>query len=206
MQLIPKISQTGIFDLDLPFKNKLLPDVVYVCVAVRRIDELINSGVDPFKSFYLPHNLDITKYEQDVANGMLIVTIKAIGTQELLHVPSTYILGLPKAGGVAYTALSACVELGPLPNDYNLQVLKDRLKDLVKDVVGIANAEVFIAATSTTKIVSDKTHEGLVAARQVNIAATPTDRALLLAEIEKNRALTQKVAELEKFIIDNAKP
>jgi hypothetical protein len=200
MNLQPTIGLSGVFKLADPFAAKMLKNVVYQCVAVRRIDELILSGTDPFKTYYAPNNISITKYEADVATDVMIVSLKAIGTQEVVHVPNTYITSCPQAGGVAYTAIGAAVSLGALPNNTNLDYLSDLFKKLVRETLGVV-ATVNYMSMSPTEVVTDTTHESLVIARNELISNTPTDRSQLLKTLAELQAAKQKVIELEQYII-----
>lgn len=199
--IVPTISMSGVFTLELPFQSKLLKDTVYQCVAIRRIDELMSAGIDPFTVFYGPESLTITRYEDDVAKGVMIVSLKAIGTQEIVHVPTSYILSCPKAGGVAYTVMGLSFSIGAVPNTTDLNPMKDKLVTMVKETLGI-DTTVNVLALSPTTIVDTTVHNGLVATRNESIVNTPTDHSLYLATLSELNNAKQKILELETYIMN----
>lgn len=195
---IPPPGLRGIYTLLDPFKAKLLDKVAYTCVSTRGINELINSGIDVFSVYYQPNNIPQEKYNDDIINGMMIVTFQA-GAGVWLDVPSTYIDGLPDLNGIPYSPLVVALRLGAVADSSDLSYLQSRLEGVVKEELGIVVTSELVLVGQQT-LVSDADHKLVEASRDVNKADADTDYSKYLAEKTRADALALKVTQLEDYI------
>lgn len=200
--IIPPIGYPGIFKLRDPFNTLIVPDVIYTCQAVRRIEDLIASGMDPYNEFYYKHKLTPDMYKNDLLLGVCIITLQSVGGGSVVYVPSTYIESYPQAGGVSYTVLGLAVDLGALPDTTNLSLLTDKVKSVVQNTIGVI-PEIKPVAISASTLVPHLEHDTLERSRLLNIENSQTDYAKVLRLESQNQSLVQKVQELEKYIKDN---
>lgn len=198
MALIPPVGIAGLFQLASPFNNVLQTNVSYRCDAIRRINDLIALGVDPFEEYYQPFGLTQAQYDQDLINRVSIITLVS-DANHFVRVPSTYLLAYPDINGVPYHVLLLGVELGAIPNYKDLTGLKQAITNLVRDTIGIVPT-IREAVVSAEQKVSQQDHEVLEAARSNLIINTQTDRAKLYAAQAELATLRGQHSQLESYV------
>lgn len=203
--ILPTLNTYGLFELDVPFNNKLTPDVSYTCVALRQLDDIVREGGDPQASYYTPNGISDAKYAFDAAAKVCIVSLQDPSGM-IVHVPSSYILKFPDSSGVPYTAMLLSLELGPIPDKLDLSWLSQRAKDLVRETIGITTVTAHAVAISNTILVNRDTHAGYEAARLLNISENKTDLAKYLEASTALQAAQQRITELETYIKTNLAP
>lgn len=196
--LIPPLGAKGIYELSNPFNVKLIPNTVYECVAIRKIVDLVELNVDPFDTFYNPENIPITKYNQDVVAGVTIVSLLS-SSGDVVYVPSTYITKYPNSNGIRYTGLLLAINLGPIPDFLNLNPVRQKIAEVVRDYIGVTSSTQLVAV-SESKLIDNQTSTAIEASRAVNINNSNTDYSRYLQEKQMREALQQRVAELEQHI------
>lgn len=199
LSLVPPNGLAGVYDLRSPFAEKILPNVKYTCDSARGIAELINNGTDPFTAYYEPEGISPEQYEHDVSAGMVIVSL--MGEQGIwVDVPSTYISKMPDLNGTSYTPLIAAIRLGATEDSQDLTIVKQRLKDVVVEELGVvSDVELVVYGLST--LLTQQEHEGLLASRLAARTENETDRARWLAEKQRADSLQQRVTALEQALI-----
>lgn len=203
---VPQIGAKGVFTLLAPFDSLLMANVIYEVIAIRSLSDIVASGTNPYESYYEPFSISQEDYNTDIANKVCVVTLQADGGV-VSYVPHNYISGYPRIGGVPYNAIMLGVDLQMVPDSMDLSFLIDSIKQLTKDVVGMAPLpDVHITTYSVPRMVSQAEHETLEAAREVERAALSTDRSRYLATQAQLNAALAKIAELEAFIVANYTP
>lgn len=197
--IIPDISASGLWVLKEPFNTLLLTETPYTCVAVRKTSDLLKIGEDP-KKFYTDKGLADTVYAEDLKVDVCIISLQCNSTGDIVYVPSTYILSYPKGSGVPYSMMGLAISLGAMPESTDLTYLKQRMKDIVTETVGVEGT-VHQLSISTMQLMDQDSHKRLEVARVAKITINKTDRELYLEEQAKNEALTTRVAELEAYIL-----
>jgi hypothetical protein len=201
--LVPQIGAAGIYTLLAPFDTKLTPNTNYTCKAVRTIDDLLASGVDPYATYYNPTGtpIDRTTYNADVAAGVQIVSLfSASGTP--VYVPSTYIQSFPAAGGVPYAVMCMAVQIPAIPESLDLGPCKTQIIAIVKDTLGMDATITEVQLTEIT-LVDQATSQRYEAARQANITNSTTDNAKLIAAQTALAAAQQQITLLQDYIKNN---
>lgn len=195
----PSVGVRGIYTLLAPFDTKLIPNVPYNCIAVRRLADIVAAGGDPKADYYTPNGLTDQNYADDVAANACIITLQA-DEAIVEYVPSSYIASFPELGGVPYTQLLLAMNIGAIPDSMDLSYVKGRLADVVLENLGVTT-EVKTVAASFPTVLSDVEHAALVAARQLIVGTVTTDHAKFLEANTQLAAAQAKIAELEAFII-----
>lgn len=203
--MIPRIHTAGIYTLDEPFAAQVLLNVEYTCKAIRTFSELIEMGVEPYEEYYEPYKIERQSYEEDVENGVVIVTLRSTqGTFIIL--PDSYIKAIPNANGFNYHAALLSVDLGVIPSDLDLASLKDTIRQVTEDYLGIQDVDVQEVAVSDTTIISSEDHDRLEAARKANIKVFESDRSKAIRLADVNEALQIRIKELEDYIKSTLPP
>ena len=201
MNLVPSIGLAGIYTLLAPFSSKVLPGVQYTCAAARLMSDLIAEGIDPKARYYTANQLADSKYDEDLANGVCIVSLVS-STGSWVYVPSSYIASFPNMSGVTYAAVSLLVKLGAIPDTLSLDYLKTKLANVTSDTIGILPT-IQSVVTSASAIVSSDDHKLIEAARQAKITGSTTDSAMVARLQAQVETMTQQIRALEKYITDN---
>jgi hypothetical protein len=199
MNLLPAIGTTGIYTLLPPFETKLLTNVSYRCAAVRRLEDIVAAGANPFTEHYEPAQISRAKYEEDMAAGVCIVSLIA-GSGAWVYVPSSYIASMPDQNGIPYSVMLLGVKLSALPDSQDLALLKSKIVDTVTEYLGI-DSEIREVVVSPPMLISRTEHNALEASRQEAISNVETDYAKLLAKTAQLNAALLKITELENYII-----
>lgn len=204
--LVPQIGAAGIYTLLAPFDKVLTPNVNYTCKAIRTIDDLLSSGVDPYATYYNPTGtpIDRSSYVTDVAAGVQIITLLS-DSGTTVRVPSTYIQSFPAAGGVPYAVVCMAVQIPAIPESLDLGPCKTQILEIVKDTLGMDATITEVQLTEVT-LIDQATSQRYEAARKANITNTTTDNAKLIAALNQVQSLQQQVTMLEAYIQANMPP
>ena len=205
-EILPRIYSSGIFKLKGKLGGYLSESLWYTCIAIRKIEEIEALGIDCFNEFYKPIGLDEADFQKDAEFNACVITVKS-SNGDLKHFPSTYLLSFPNGSGILYNVMGIAFDLGPLPLEYDLSVLDDKLKSVIRDTLGI-NSRSRLLTLSNTEIITQATHERLLKEREAHIK-TPENLSHANKQLaNENKELKKKINELEKWIIeyyDNAK-
>lgn len=197
---LPMINATGIWELRAPFDTMLSKVARYTCISVTKLEKLESLGEEPYENHYAPYSLDKTAYQEDLTAQVCIITVRSESGQ-LYAFPSSYLVSFPSGNGVEYAVIGLTAILGPLPVDTNLAEIKARMKELVRDTVGVEN-DVYSMIVSTPEVLAFDTHEAMTASRRLNIKESTTDGARVKSlERELNEARA-RIKALEKGLID----
>lgn len=202
--LIPTLGLRGIYILADPFAAKLLPQVAYTCMATRTLGELLNAGIDPYNAYYIPNNLTKERYEADLTDGMVMLSLQA-GAGVWVDVPSTFVQRLPDLNGIPYSPLIAALRLGAVPDDTDLTYTRQRLANVVLEDLGIlATCELVVVGQQT--LIAQEDHALAEASRADNKANADTDYAKYLEQKTRADSLAIRVSELEAILIGRTPP
>lgn len=199
MALIPPIGTVGVYSLRSPFAALLHSGVAYRCEAVRKISDLLEEGVEPYEEYYKPYNVSESSYEQDLVNQVCIVSLQST-SGHWVYVPSTYITAYPSISGVPYRVMVLGVELGPVPDYFNLDVVKDAVSNAVRDSFGV-KPEIKHIAVSGVQNFSQHDHDIIEAAREQAILKSDTWKARFLQTQAALESLQQQYNALAASII-----
>lgn len=205
--LIPTVGSSGIWTLLAPWNVLLTQSVSYNCLAVRKLEDIIAAGGDPYQQVYAPREGSTPgslqeQYNSDLQNGTCIVTLQS-SSGAVIYVPTTFIQSFPSSGGVPYTNLLLAVDLGAMPNYVDLTFLKQQFANLVKTTVGLTKVEITTVVVSPLTNLSSSDHTTAEAARQANITNTVTPEAKVIALTAQLQAVQQAYAQLEAFLNAN---
>lgn len=195
---VPQINTKGIFKLTNPFNDKLTAKVPYSCISVRSIQDMLLSKIDVVKSIYIDNGLTKQDYENDLKNGVLIVTLRS-DTGKTVVVPASYIAGYPQLGGVPYVPFILGVNLGNLPKNIDISLLKDKINSVVMEYLGVAS-QCQLVVSGEEQILTDNEHAQIESQRQQNIVAKKTDYAKLLEMTAERDRLLQECTMYKDYI------
>lgn len=201
---IPTPGTKGLYKLLEPFQSSLMVGIPYECIAVRRLADVIASGVEPYTTYYEPVEISKEDYAKDVTANVCLISLQA-SVGHVVIVPSSYIAGHPDIGGVPYTQLILAATLGPIPDYMDLSHLQEKVKSVVTEYIGI-EPTINLVACSLQAIVSNDEHDRIEEARKNNISNTSTDYAKYLDAQAKLEAATTRIRELERYILTYPKP
>jgi hypothetical protein len=197
--ILPYINAAGTWVLKAPYDTLLSKQERYTCISVTKLEKLVSMGDEPYDDYYEPKSISQDTYQNDLISQVCIITVRDEAGQ-LYSFPSSYLVSFPSGNGVEYGVLGLAVTIGPLPIDTNLTELKQRVKDLVKDTVGV-EGDVVSLLLSNPEIVSFASHESMKASRKLNIRESNTTPAQVKALESELRAARNKIQTLEAALI-----
>lgn len=197
--ILPYINAAGTWVLKAPYDTLLSKQERYTCISVTKLEKLVSMGDEPYDDYYEPKSIPQDTYQNDLISQVCIITVRDEAGQ-LYSFPSSYLVSFPSGNGVEYGVLGLAVTIGPLPIDTNLTELKQRVKDLVKDTVGV-EGDVVSLLLSNPEIVSFASHESMKASRKLNIRESNTTPAQVKALESELRAARDKIQTLEAALI-----
>lgn len=201
--ILPEVHSSGLWKLKTPFNNLLAPDVWYTCIAVRKIEDFVSRGIDPYEEFYRKQS-SISKedYQDHVLAGMCIITVRnAAG--DIKSFPSTYLESFPAGGGVPYHSLALVIELGALPVEKDLTTLMTRVQTVVKEEIGVQETAKLVNL-APKQLIDRETHKRYEAARTGIVKQPNTLQSRVLSAEAENAKLRKQITELEKYVISKA--
>ena len=93
-------------------------------------------------------------------------------------------------------------QLGPIKEGSDLTLVKNKVKEVILQYVGV-DVEVKIIAASLPKLISNTSSDALESAREANKNLANTDESNLVRLQTENIILLQKIALLETYIKEN---
>lgn len=198
--ILPEIQATGAWKLKSPYQNLLTEGIWYTCIAVRKLEDYINRGIDVFEEYYnTPYMVPKERYEQDLAGGACIIIVRN-ASGDVKAFPNTYLESFPAGGGVAYQSLAAVVELGAVSVDMDLTTLQNSINALVKDTLGVVK-ETKLVNLAPKQLLDRESAKRIEAARQgvKKVESSPLAKVKTLEE--ELKAVRAKLAIAEAYII-----
>lgn len=191
------IGAKGLFTLEAPY-NALMPtQIVYSVEGIRKISDIVASGLDPFVEYYTPNGITQAAYDLDVAADVSIVSLMSTGG-DWLYIPSTAIVSYPDINGVSYTAMMLGISLGALPDNASLAPLKTAISNMVKDYLGVTPTIKEIAVSGSS-LISYADHATIETARAGVKIINASDAAKLIDMTAKYNVLLTRVTQLEAY-------
>ena len=195
----PPLYATGIWRVSDPFVVET--DTIYVCKAVRSLEDIEAHGTDAYATFYEPFGISREDYENDVLSVASIVTLMS-STAATLFIPDTYIDSYPDTTTMPYSHVVLSVSLGAVPDTLSMADVKQKIEDTVLSSLGV-NAVVREHASGVLSEGMDMvTHQSLENQRMVRMENNQSSYAQLYAKDNENEALRQRIEALESILID----
>ena len=158
--IIPYVNSKGKFKFSEPFDKNLHEDEILTVVAIRDIHEQVESGEDPFANIYELNGLTKEDMENDIDNNIPIVVFRTIAGK-YYYVPANRINSIPVVSGHVYQDKALVINLGAIPEDMNLDMIKEDIKELIEGTIGI-RTQVIDKPISTKILKSEVEHKDFI--------------------------------------------
>lgn len=202
--LLPELHVSGKWKLKTPYNHLLSENIWYTCVAIRKYEELIAKGINPYQEYYQKdYSIPESKYQEDLKAGGCIITVKA-GNGSLYHFPSPYLESFPKAGGVPYQALALAIDLGALPEKEDLTLFLRAIEEVVTQHIGV-DTQAKLVNLAPKELIERESHLRLEQARQAKKQAFAPQLKKIQDLQTENQTLRRKLADAERWIIAKSK-
>lgn len=196
----PPINSRGKYIVKSPFDRVILPNVIYECKSIRTIQDMtINDNI--YERIYKPLDISKEQYNDDVNNGVLIISLLSEHNNRLL-IPNKYIESFPSSDGVLYQSKALGIPLGPQLSNIDLTDVKLAVKDTIKNLLGV-NSTVKEIATSKKTYIDYNQHLLISSLRNTNRADNQSYYNLYLDASAKITDLLEHITKLECFIRNN---
>ena len=196
--MTPPIGTKGRFNLKPPHNNFISNVQAYEVVSVDFITELEVNKIDVLTSIYTPLGLTVDNINSDRINKVPIVCFLSVSNQRY-YIPSNLILSIPIITGTKYQGKVLGINLGQLLENFDLSSLKEDIKLLITEKIGIIPKLDTVNSTAVTVIsnVESKTIENK---RKLNLTNTKSYKQLYTEEKLKYNELLLKTEKLECYI------
>ena len=134
--LYPEVGIAGMLEVDPPYDTVVISQVMYECIAVETLRSLLANGETPFEDYYQPYGVSGQRFEADLDNNTVIVTLQAV-EGDIVTIPNSFIRSLPDANGIRYAMTMLGVSLSAMPADLNLDAIKESIREIVLDQMGL---------------------------------------------------------------------
>ncbi len=198
MGMIPPLGASGLYQLKAPFQAKLRSNVTYRCAAIRRFNDVLEEGDDPYAKYYQPEGIAPAVYQTDSQNSEAIVSLVS-EAQHWVHVPTSFIESFPNQGGIPYQALVLGVPLGPVPTYMDLSGVQIAIQNIVRDMMGITVQANYVSVSEVQNL-KQEDHDRIEASRANALSNAVTDRAKYVQILAAFQELQLRNKALEEYI------
>lgn len=157
MDNMPYIKLSGIFEFRSPVDKVVDNKKVYTIVALRSIQDLLDSGEEPYETIYSKIGLTEDRFNSDRNKDISVVTLVDEGNN-YIYIPTSDIIKVPDSEGELYSNRLLVVDLGKLPNNLSLSQLKSAIADKILYGLNLT-VEVKDVVNSATEVVNDLEHD-----------------------------------------------
>lgn len=169
--LTPALGTKGFWTFKEPFNSFVINnyniDLVnskQTVISVMSMKDLIaNNFIDPFTAIYLPSGLNEVDYKEDLLDDVPILSFSGMAgnTEVLFRIPLNYVASIPNDSDVTYRNKAIVLDLGNLPDNVDLSIHNNDLKDFALSKYGVLPSvkEVQVGTPSYISKLASKTSE-----------------------------------------------
>lgn len=200
----PPINATGLFVLRTPFTAP--STAIYRCEAIRGFNEIEERGINVYNSYYAPMGLSMAIYESDQVEDINIVTIIKVdgtGGEEVIDVPSSYIISYPAQLDVPYGRVLFVLDIGPVPETVDFSNVLNECVMVATEISG-KTATGYIAVVPVAGRVTKAQNKDLEAGRLVAIGSKIDSYAQMVGaktELAKNATQLGGIKDVLKNMV-----
>jgi len=194
--IIPPINSKGKFKLAPPFDNILSDMAEYSVTGIRNLNEIMAD--DPLKNIYEPAGLTEDDLKEDIANNIPIVVLLSSGN-EYTYIPADRILSMPTISGLKHQERMLAINVGLLPVNYDLNMLKQNIDEMIYDTIGVETKTEEVL-TSAVVLLDDTKTEQLKRLRNNKIKIKKSFRTRYYETLALLRKRNSLIENLEKYI------
>lgn len=205
-QIVPMLGAFGLWKLKTPWVTN--NNLMYRCIALRRVEDLTKQGINIFKTYYEPMGLTQTEYTADLAVNVTFVSL--LGTNgSKIYVPSTYVESIPDQTANVYDYTTVTVDLGPQPNSLDLSPLMDQLRSVSADFTGIDRENIMLSVgrAQSTTVLTQEQHVASEEARLLKVQNVKPSSIVIQELTDKNNAqellIQQLSAQIHNLLLAN---
>jgi len=197
--IIPILNTKGTFVLEEPFNTLVKTAQIFTVTSIRSIQELEASNEEPYLTIYQAVGLTEADYKDDILKNIPIIVFATEGG-EYFYVPADRLLSEPVSNGYAYRQMGLSIDLGYIPIEMNLDLIRDIIIEDVYNITSITprvDAYPMSSITSVSKT-KDTEFKLLVASKKTVDKSYKTRYYELMALYNKQKVLLGKVEEYVK--------
>lgn len=197
-QLLPELGSSGSFKFRAPFDKILSASTQYTCKSIRKISELLSNSEPVLNNYYLKNGLTEDDYKNDLKIDIPIVGLfSAKGVW--FYVPASFVMSYPDSTGIGYRRMILGAELGPIPDNFDLEPVNQAVSDIIYSHIGI-KAEIKNVVVSQKILLSYDDHLSIEGSRKMK-QLVDKPLTLVIDELTRERDTAHlKIKSLEKYI------
>ena len=125
----------GKMEFKEPISTFLSNNVIYEITSITPIQEMLSNGLD-MSVIYTTYGISDT-YKDDVKSNVDIIGFIIEGSTEYIYVPKHYITKAPVINGVEYVEKLLVINIGLVPVNLSLDIIKDTLRETLESEINI---------------------------------------------------------------------
>lgn len=200
--LYPDVGMSGAITAQEPFDKLFAKQARYECIAVESINALVTNGEAPYDHVYKAVGATYDDYVAALATDDKIITFQAVHG-DVVKIPAKFLVNMPDANGIKYSMVMLGVNLSAIPEDLDLDSLKEEISDLIMQSLGVP-CDVKEMVYGATTLLTHAQHRAVQSGRTEKMATSSSSRRLAKELSLSNEGLKQKVAMLEEYIRQNS--
>lgn len=214
VKLTPPIRARGAFQLKTPWTSN--PNMVYTCVAIRGFEDIYETGLDVYKTFYEPMGvtngavIDAVAFDFEVETAKKPNIITLLGSDgSTIHVPDTFIAAYPETAVPRFARVVIAAELPPVLETADLSAIKDGVRDYIAQHYGTLpammewRAPIDIDPVTVGATTLQGAADNLESIRLAAITELDTDRAKLVKALNDKALLEAQITALTAILQQN---
>jgi hypothetical protein len=204
MSFLPSLGMLGFYELAAPYNRLISPSTQYRCEGVKSLQAAIAEGQDPLKTVYLDNGDTEANFKRDLQAGSSLITLSA-DQGLLVVVPSSSMIGVPRADGVVYRNTAITFAISAIPDTEDLSLLTNEVLEMLQHKFGI-RAGAYVTAIGRAAVLTQDQHGAVQSARQALIDDGDSLIAKNLALQAIITAQAGKLTQLEDYITQHIPP
>ena len=199
--MTPNVGDVGRFEVGAPFYNDSFFSHSLQVMRVETYGVLIEDGEEPYSQYYEPLGIEHTAYRRDVAGKEVMVSLRST-SGETRKIPSSYILTLPKTGGIEYLPVSMVIRLPSMYGATAYDAVIESMREVVQKTLGVVPVGIDVIAAGAPEFIDEVEHVLIDTER---LSFTRDDSNNMLSELAtlraNNREMVAKLKILEQLFI-----
>ena len=199
--MTPNVGDVGRFEVGTPFRNDSFFTHSLQVMRTESFGVLIEDGEEPYSQYYEPLGIEHAAYRRDVAGKEVMVSLRSTNG-ETRKIPSSYILTLPKTGGIEYVPVSMVIRLPSMYGATAYDAVIEALREVVQKTLGVVPVGIDVVAAGAPEFIDDLEHK-IIDTERLNYSRDDSNNMLSeLATLRaNNREMVAKLKILEQLFI-----
>lgn len=195
---LPTPGEKNRYEFLPPYDSLTLHWNEYECIGIRKMSDMIKSNEAVWKELYEAYDLQYDRYLEDMSDDVFVIEIKAVSGLRA-KVPLSFIKSISADYSVPYKHYALSLNIGLLPTNTDLTVLKSELEGIVKDVLGKESISEVMTLSDDVNLTLEQ-NKVEIAKRKLLKDNQPSYRAKYITLLEQFNILQEQYYAMERYL------